>query len=601
MYRIVGITGFLVTLVSGADYQVTIYPSYLSQGGRTHFETDRWDGHNGLDIQQNIDRCKAIATESGRWLNRDLNGNIFQNTPQDPHHHGYGNNSDMIMEIKGLNWPHWMDTSQHGGKFPNNLDAGAEFIVLLLKSIKQCTDGIIPRYFEVINEPDAAWKYISWSTVIDFHRIVAQKLKSQFPGIKVGGPTKNTEVSGSDKNDFRVWGFSRQFLDMSLDHLDFFSFHPYNFVVVEGSNYRWEGMNEARLVAFMDTVENYAYQKKGHSVPLIISEYGLAGIRGMDENKASPFIDWAYINQHISHMFTYLNYRHVVDLAVGFLLSYETYLGQASLHYSLFHGDGSKANAAKAYQFWHHVYYSHKFLRIDSSFDNKERKISPLAMGNPDNGDIVVLLQNYDRSQARVKLNFDHHWFTPSSGISHCHYLNSHKEPVLDEWKSMHVSNGYVTVPADGSCIFVFKAKYNFQNIHTIKETTYYGNKMIMGIKKDCAICIFSCASCTYAASANVNIKSLGNVQYARLRIGVSLPGNSGVNPVPKTVLINNHHVTAHYQLFEPGRGHEGSRWESFEYQIPVNFLTSNSNEVKVEFNQSGGYVSTVALVIARS
>ncbi|CAC5406381.1 CHST1 [Mytilus coruscus] len=143
-------------------------------------------------------RCKAIATESGRWLNRDLNGNIFQNTPQDPNHHGYpdpnhfkdpsfvrnicskykqnlqgyGNHSDMVMEIKGLYWPHWMDTSQHGGKFPNNLDAGAEFIVLLLKSIKQCTNGIIPRYFEVINEPDAAWKYISWNTVIDFHRIV---------------------------------------------------------------------------------------------------------------------------------------------------------------------------------------------------------------------------------------------------------------------------------------------------------------------------------------------------------------------------------------------------------------------------------------------
>lgn len=79
MFRIVGITVFLVTLVSGADYQVTIYPTYLSQGGRTHFETDRWDGHNGLDIQPNIERCKAIATESGRWLNRDLNWNIFQN------------------------------------------------------------------------------------------------------------------------------------------------------------------------------------------------------------------------------------------------------------------------------------------------------------------------------------------------------------------------------------------------------------------------------------------------------------------------------------------------------------------------------------------
>ncbi|XP_052103156.1 beta-porphyranase A-like [Mytilus californianus] len=620
----VGLWLFLVVPVLGTDYQVTIYPSYLSQGGRTHFETDRWDGHNGLDSQNFIAKAKSIATESGRWLNRDLNGRIFQNTPQDPNHHGYpdpnhfkdptfvqnicakykknlqgyGNDLDIVMEIKGLYWPKWMNTSQHGGKFPNNLDAGSEFIVLLFKSIKQCTHGIIPKYFEVINEPDAAWKYIKWNTVIDFHKIVAKKLKRQFPGIKVGGPTKNGAISGSDKNDFRIWEFSRQFLDMSLDHLDFFSFHPYNFFLVKGNNYRFEGINEARLAGFIDLVESYANQKKGRSVPLIISEYGLSQVRGINVNKPNPFIDWAYINQHNSHMFTYLNFRNVIDRAIGFMLSYATTLGQASLHYSLFHRDGSFANAAKAYKFWHHLSYQNQFLRIDSPFDNKERKISPLALGNPNNGDILILLHNYDRSQARIKLNFDRHWFTPSSGISHCQYLNTQKQPVLKEWKSMHVSNGYVTVPADGSCIFVFHSKYNFHNIHTIKETTYYGKKMVMRIKKDCTICIFSCASCTYAVSSTVNVHSLGNVKYARLRIGVSLPGKSGGNPTPKTVLINNHHVTAYYQLFAPGRGHEDTRWEIYEYRIPANFLRSNSNEVKVEFNQSGGYVSTVALLI---
>ena len=75
----VGLWLCLVVSVLGADYQVTIYPSYLSQGGRTHFEVDRWDGHNGLDSEHFIDKAKSIATESGRWLNRDLNGHTFQN------------------------------------------------------------------------------------------------------------------------------------------------------------------------------------------------------------------------------------------------------------------------------------------------------------------------------------------------------------------------------------------------------------------------------------------------------------------------------------------------------------------------------------------
>ena len=64
--------------VNGADFQVTVYPTFLAQHGRTHFETDRWDGHNGLDPSQYISKAKAIGTESGRWLNRDLNGRVFQ-------------------------------------------------------------------------------------------------------------------------------------------------------------------------------------------------------------------------------------------------------------------------------------------------------------------------------------------------------------------------------------------------------------------------------------------------------------------------------------------------------------------------------------------
>lgn len=77
--------GYILVLIGllhhhdAAEYNVTIHPKFLAQNGRVHYETDRWDGHNGLDVPQYIDKCKQIGTESGRWLNRDLNGNIFQN------------------------------------------------------------------------------------------------------------------------------------------------------------------------------------------------------------------------------------------------------------------------------------------------------------------------------------------------------------------------------------------------------------------------------------------------------------------------------------------------------------------------------------------
>ena len=87
-------------------------------------------------------------------------------------------------------------------------------------------------------------------------------------------------------------------------------------------------------MAFIDTVENYAFNKNGHTVPLIISECGVGSETG-----------------------------------IGFLFAHETYLGQLSLHYSLLNGHGIKANGAKAYQFCHHMGWNFQFLRIESSFD----------------------------------------------------------------------------------------------------------------------------------------------------------------------------------------------------------------------------------------
>ena len=64
------LTLFLV--VNVFSYQVTIYNQYLAQGGRVHYESDRWDGHNGLDVSHLIPKCKNIGTESARWQNRDI-------------------------------------------------------------------------------------------------------------------------------------------------------------------------------------------------------------------------------------------------------------------------------------------------------------------------------------------------------------------------------------------------------------------------------------------------------------------------------------------------------------------------------------------------
>ncbi len=50
-----------------------------------------------------------------------------------------------------------MNQSEHEGHFPNNVDAAAEFIMLMVQGVYDYTQGQIPPYFEVVNEPDVKW------------------------------------------------------------------------------------------------------------------------------------------------------------------------------------------------------------------------------------------------------------------------------------------------------------------------------------------------------------------------------------------------------------------------------------------------------------
>ncbi|KAK3104612.1 hypothetical protein FSP39_006123 [Pinctada imbricata] len=615
-------------VISSYALQVTIHPKYLAQGGRVHYEDDRWDGHNGLDVSYLIDKCKAIGTESGRWLNRDID--IFRKANQDPHRHGYadpnhftndhglcnkfvdninrynhfsGSTTDMIMEIKGLYWPSWMDTSHHGGKFPNNVDAAADMVSQFLSAINKCSHGKMPAFFEVMNEPDAAWKYISWETVIEFHKLVAAKLKSKFPHLQVGGPTETSIIADTNENNFQFWRFVEQFLNMSLDHMDFFSFHPYNDFFVENGKYRWNGANEARLVAFMDMVENYANIRKGTTVPLIISEFGVGGEHGIDNNRPSNFIDWAHVNQHNAHMFTYQHHRQFIDRAVGFFLANEEYQGENSLHFSLFNHDGSERHGAKAYKFWHHLNYNYKYLRIDSEFDNHDRMISPLALADPTHGKIAVLLHNYDFSGKTVNLHFLNNMISTSGATSTCIYLDNNRNPIMSENSPLHWNNGNVYMHPDSSCIFSFHSNINLNNLGTIQETDYYGHEMKIQIKRQCSLCILSCQGCENAAQTHVNVGSTSNMQYVKLRIAVTLDKHNGQfgNPTPKGVKVNDHNVSKYYRLFLAGRWHEDSLWEVYVYDVPTWVVKHGSNSIKVAFNQEQGYVTSMVMSVGTS
>ncbi|XP_071107041.1 beta-agarase-like [Haliotis cracherodii] len=593
----------------GSAIPVTIYPQFYSQAGMVNFETARWGSHNGMDNDRYIQPNIVIGSHSGRWISPDKA--LFGKVPEDPHRHGYpdpthfwnqrdaisnkyshnikgyGRNPNGVIVFNGLFWPDWMAKTTYGGKFPKNMDAAAEFVLLFLEAVNG-TAGSIPPIVEVYNEPGADYKYLKWDTVVAYHQVVAKKLKAKFPALRVGGPTNTGTVSHSDRKDFTVWKRLADFMNMSVTDMDFFSFHDYSHLKVAGDGYTFYGSSPARLGAFIDLVENYAHVKSGRNVPLVISEFGLTLIIGLNDQKPSNFADWAYVYQHNAHMFTYLSYRDVIDTVVAFLISYTDLKGQASITYSLFERNGTERTVSDAFKFWKYFHDNLKFLRVDDAYDGNEKTIASHALANVATQEVTVLLHNYKKVQATVNLTFPNNWLEPSSATSTCFYQNHHNNvSVFQPNKTVRINHNQVLLEPESSCFYSLKSGHSFAHAQTINEVKYYGAAVVVPIQNN-------------AVNTQVGIPFLGAIKMARLRVAVSLKDRSS-STKPHSVSINGHVLTSFMFLSDAAsQSFELTLWEVYEYNVPVAALKQHHNTVVFTFGHVAGYVSSVAIIVGR-
>ncbi|XP_046568022.1 beta-porphyranase A-like isoform X2 [Haliotis rubra] len=603
------------TVVGGySDTTVTIHPQWLAQGGSARYDYNRWNKHNNLDQPNLIPNCRRLLTDSGRWGDPDTNSRLFQDWPEDPNRSGYPDpnylknvtiqqqvcsryvqnintvyENDMIMVTEALEFPSWIDTSDHDGHFPNNVDAAAEFMMLLVQGIYDYTKGRIPPYIEPINEPDGKWQILNFTTISAFHKIVAEKLHARF-NIKVAGPTITSEINNADLHDFSYWQKVASFMDITLGYIDVFSFHAYNDLVVSGRSYNFTGANEAHLVAFIDLVENYASQKTGKIIPLVISEYGRGAVRGLDKYAPSPIIDFSTIYQSNAHRFTQLGLREYIDRAVAFLLASEERPGRYSLNYSLFTPEGKPTRIVDVYEFWYKFASGFSFISTTSQYDGEERTVSPLAMSSTSTNETVILLHSYSRRSQAVKLVFQGDWIKPTTGQATCTTIKDDWFPVItfNETIDIQKTQGIVELPPEASCHFTFNTPSNKLPSVTLNETTYYGADTLIPIKGDVVSTVIS----------------LPNGQYdsARLRVSTSWLINE-TNSV-SYLTFNLHRLDAFFKLYDSGKFNPARNmyWNVWEFVVPTSVFVTDSNQVQVHFsnNKTTGYVSSFALVTGK-
>ncbi|XP_048240175.1 beta-porphyranase A-like [Haliotis rufescens] len=606
---------FTLSLTVGGVYSdttVTIHPQWLAQGGKARYDSNRWNKHNNLDETNLIRHCRSLHTHSGRWSNRDYNDRLFQEWPEDANHRGYpdpnylknatrqqelfsmyveninsGYQNDMIMMLEAVYFPSWINTSEHEGQFPNNVDAAAEFMMLMLQGVYDYTKGRIPHYFEPINEPDGRWRILNFTTVATFHKLVAEKLHARF-NIKVSGPTVNGETGKADVNSFLFWKLLVNFMDATLDYIDVFSFHSYNSLIVSGKSHNLTGMNEARLVAFVDLVENYAYLKTGKIIPLVISEYGRDIVIGIDKFAPSGIVDFSTIYHCKAHRFTQLGLREYIDRTVVFLLANEEIMGHNSLNWSLFTPQGNATRIVDVYKFWYKFTSGFSFIRTTSQYDGEERTVSPLAMSSSQHNETVILLHSYSQKSQAVKLDFKDSWIKPTTGEATCITIKDDWYPVItfNEPFDIKKTRGKVNIPPEATCHFTFQTPSNKLPSVTLNETTYYGAETVIPIKDNIVMTVIS----------------LPNAQYhsARLRVSTSWPINE-TNSV-SNLTFNLRPLDSFHKLYDSDKFSGITLWEVWEFVVPASLFVTGANLVQVHFsnNATAGYVSSVALVTAR-
>ncbi|XP_071114185.1 beta-porphyranase A-like [Haliotis cracherodii] len=606
---------FTLSLIIGgvnSDTTVTIYPQWLAQGGRVRYESDRWNKHNGLEKESLIANCRSIRTDSGRWIHPDDSDRLFQDWPEDTNRSGYpapnylknvtkqqelflnylaninsGYKNEMILMARAHNWPSWINQSEHKGQFPNNIDAAAEFIVLMMQGVYDYTKGEIPPYFEPINEPDAKLDIWNFTTVAIFHKLVAEKLHARF-NIKVFGPTLDGETGSADRNDFSYWKQVAYFMDVTLDYLDAFSFHSYNSLIVTGKSHNLTGMNEARLIAFVDLVESYASQKKGKIIPLVISEYGRDIVLGIDKFAPSGIVDFSTIYHCNAHRFTQLSLREYIDRTVVFRLDNEKYPGHDSLNWSLFTLQGNATRIVDVFEFWYKFSSDYSFIRTTSQYNGQERTVSPLAMSSSLHNETVILLHSYSQKLQTVKLDFKDEWMKPARGEATCITIKDEWYPIMtfNEPFNIQKTQGMFELPPEATCHLTFKTPSDQLPTVTLNETTYYGTDILVPIKEKIAL-------------TDINLPN-GQYHSARLRVSTSWPINETNNV--SYVTFNLNPLDSFYKLYDSDKFNSTTYWEVWEFAVPTSLFVMGSNLVQFHFSDSMtvGYVSSVALVTAK-
>lgn len=200
--------------------------------------------------------------------------------------------------------------------FDDAADLAAAFVANQVKDGGRSAD-----YWEVKNEStikaewDYHWdqKYDAWKLMADLHNKVADRVHQLSPKTKVGGPS--SAWMQVQVKDFELYRNQLKFMDLTKDHVDFYSHHFYEDFGSLGAWERRGGKYSNYLLGRMETILDMfqSHMVETNNVkPILITECGsLQPGRG-------PSDYWLRIRSFSAYMHKLMKRPEQIELAVPF-------------------------------------------------------------------------------------------------------------------------------------------------------------------------------------------------------------------------------------------------------------------------------------------
>ena len=351
----------------------------------------------------------------------------------------------------------------------------------------------------------------------------------------------------------------------------------------------------SNVEATLDMMENYSHIAIGEMKPYVISEYGAA-------SHCERSVGWTHKKDTLvmratnKMLMSFLERPNVIAKTIPFIVvkaewGRTTQNGQSipygpRLMVQKFERSGVSSETEWVYsdiELFYNLWAEVNGTRIDTWSSDLDIQVDAYVDGN----DAYIILNNLEFDETEVNLN------TFGIDTANITAINI-KHLQTDGWESSLVETSHSTLPdsvtIDGEGTMIIKVTYNSDITidQTSEEIKYYSSDFKQAITSNTEI------------NFNINNVVVGANGEAVLRLGIGRDHGKSLQP---NVMVNGTAVTvpADFRGYDQVNGKVNPGRDNYfgVIEIPVELSALQaSNKIKVEFSDTGGFVSTAALQV---